>query len=307
MPLLTGYVFHVTYIGLGATRGYMKELLQILLTLTLLGCSPKVITKSFDHAKSSRSHLYYEPFAFIESDTIDKSQWMAIGKIEIRDGGLTLNCDYETIKKLAKEKALKLGGNGLQITEHRKPDLWSTCHRIKADVLWLPNPRMYEDEVLWHPDRQLEISDFKGSVEKRPFTAGTLSSFRYRIDGIPAFPKKYKIYVETYFDCHLSYFKRTAVDSLVLAHEQVHFDISELYARKFIERIEKEHLDLNQFLAKQEEILKVLGRELQLKQDEYDSEVYVDRTKQQKWNDWIVAELEKYQRYADKVLNVEVD
>ncbi len=114
------------------------------------------------------------------------------------------------------------------------------------------------------------------------------------MEGRPAFPNKYKLYIETYFDCHFSYFKHTDYDSTVLAHEQIHFDISELYARKFIERIEREALDLNQFLAQQEEILNSVGRELQLKQDEYDSEVYADRTKQPDWNKWIVEELEKF-------------
>lgn len=254
---------------------------------------------------NNRSHLFYEPFALIESDTIDTNAMQLIGQIEIKDGGLTLNCGYETIKKLAKEEALKIGGNCLVITEHRNPNQWSTCHRIKADVYSISNAKEYENEVTWHQNRKLEISDFKGTTEKRPFTAGTSSSFRYRIVGKPASPNKYKLFVETYFDCYLSYFKHTDFDSLVLAHEQIHFDIAELYARKFIEKIEIEAFDLNQLLAKQEEILNSVGRELQLKQDEYDSEVYADRTKQTKWNKWIDEELAKYQKYSDKKLIVE--
>lgn len=283
----------------------MNKILLLLFSIILLGCSPKIISNSLEGDLSSRSNLFYEPFALIETDTIDRSLMKPIGQIEIKDGGLTLNCDYETIKQLAKDEALKLGGNCLVITEHRKPNQWSTCHRIKADVYSINNAKDYENEVIWNQNRKLEISDFKGPIEKRPFTAGTSSSFRYRIEGRPVFPNKYKLVVETYFDCYLSYFKPTEYDSIVLAHEQIHFDISELYARKFIERIEREALDLNQFLAKQEEILNAVGRESQLKQDEYDSEVYADRTKQTDWNKWIAEELEKYKKYSDKKLIVE--
>ena len=68
--------------------------------------------------------------------------------------------------------------------------------------------------------------------------------------------------------------------------------------------IEKEALDLNQFLAKREQILAEISRELYLRHDEYDSEVYVDRTKQSIWNDRIKNELDKYQKYSNKILTV---
>lgn len=248
--------------------------------------------------------MFYEPFAIIELDTIDKTSVQYIGHIEIKEAGLTTNCEYETILKIAKKESLKLGGNCLVITEHKWPSLWSTCHRIKADVFWINNPKKYENEIIWNPNRKLEISDFKGSNEKRPFTAVTASAFRYFVEGNLTFPKNYKLIVETYFDCYSSYFKPSEFNAMVLAHEQIHFDISELYARKFIERIEKEALDINQFLAKQKEIRNLIGMELQLKQDEYDSDVYADSTKQAFWKNWIDEELKKYEKYADKKLIV---
>lgn len=282
----------------------MKSIIIIIVILTLVSCNPKIITNSQDTGLNNRSHLYYEPFAFIEIDSIDKTSFKRIGEIVIKDTGFSLDCSYETIKKLAKVEALKLGGNCLVISEHKKPDKWSTCHRIGAQVYLIPNAKEYENEVIWHQNRKLDISDFKGSVEKRPFTAATFSSFRYTLEARPFITNKYTLNVETFFDCKSSYFKHTKLDSFVLIHEQLHFDISELYARKFVERIENEALDLNQFLAKREQILAEIGRELYLKHDEYDSEVYVDRTKQWFWNDNIKHELDKYQKYSSKILTV---
>jgi len=282
----------------------MNRIILLSLAVIIQSCSPKVIANSLEMSSLDRSEFYFEPFAIIETDTIDRSEVKLLGQIEIKDSGLSLNCDYETIKGIAKTESLKLGGNSFVITEHKEPSFWSTCHRIKADVLHIQNPRDYESEIIWNKNRKLEIEDFKGPIAKRPFTAGTSSSFRYRIDGRPAFPKKYKLFVETYFDCYLSYFKHTDFDSDVLDHEQVHFDIAELYARIFLERVKSESKDLNQFLAKLESILKEVGREMQLKQEEYDSEVYSDRSLQAKWINWISEELEKHELYESKILIV---
>lgn len=282
----------------------MNRIILIVIAVIIQSCSPKVISNSLDVNSTNRIDLEYEPFAIFEADTIDRSNVKLLGQIEIKDSGLSLNCDYETIKRIAKTESLKLGGNSFVITEHKEPNTWSTCHRIKADVLHIENPRDYETEVIWNKNRKLEIEDFKGPIKKRPFTAGTSSSFRYRIEGRPAFSKKYKLFVETYFDCYLSYFKNTDFDSHVLDHEQIHFDISELYARIFLERVKNEAKDLNEFLAKQESILKEIGREMQLKQEEYDSEVYSDRSLQAKWTDWISEELRKYDLYSSKILTV---
>jgi len=286
---------------------HTNKILTILLMTLLCACSPKVITNTVESNLPSRTNLYYEPFAIIETNTIDRTLHQPIGQIEIKDGGLTLQCDYETVKKLAKQEALKLGGNCFVITEHREPNQWRTCHRIKADVFLIDNPKEYETQIVWNKNRQLEISDFKASTDKRPFTAVTYSGFRYRIEGRPAFPNKYKLFVETYFDCNLSYFKRTEYDSLVLAHEQIHFDISELYARKFVEQVKKEAKDLPQFMAKGEKIFRQIWEENQIKQDEYDTEVYADKEKQPKWNKWIAEELKRYEPYSEKVLLVEKD
>ena len=282
------------------------EVLVLASIISITSCSPKVVSNTLDTTLPSRSGLYYEPFALIEEDTIDRSMNQPVAQLEIKDGGLSINCDFQTVKQLAKTEALRLGGNCLVITEHRLPDLWSTCHRIKGDVFLIDNAKDFESEIIWHKNRQLQISDFKGSTEKRPFTAATFSSFRYRIEGKITSPKKYTLYVETFFDCYSSYFKHTEFDSMVLAHEQIHFDISELYARMFISRIDESAMDLNELLTQQEEILDEVARDLYIKQDEYDSEVYADRSKQPFWTNWIIEELNKYDHYADKVLIVDI-
>lgn len=57
-----------------------------------------------------------------------------IGSINIGDSGFSVKCGYSDVIKKAQDQARQMGGNILQITEHKDPDIWSTCHRIKADV-----------------------------------------------------------------------------------------------------------------------------------------------------------------------------
>ena len=58
-----------------------------------------------------------------------------IGQLKIRDTGFTTNCSYKNIINEAQLEARKVGGNAIKLTYHKKPNLWSTCHRVDAIIL----------------------------------------------------------------------------------------------------------------------------------------------------------------------------
>lgn len=279
------------------------QFLSYLFLFLLLACSPKTNVVNLSTSKRPITQDY-EPFALFEKDTVALKSSQLIGEIEIKDSGFSLRCDYETVKGTAIKQAKEMGGNCLVIIEHKLPSKWSTCHRIKAKIYVIEDAHQYESEILWSAKRPLKIRDFKGAIDKRPFQAATASSFRYYIEGKPGFSKDYNLSVQTYFDCYLSYFKHSEIDSAVLAHEQIHFDISELYARKFIKEMERDAKNIDEAIAKQEILLDEIGRELRLKQDEYDTEVYADDSKQINWTNWIKEELTKTKAYENKTLSV---
>jgi len=62
-----------------------------------------------------------------------------LGTIKVGDTGFSVNCSYATVLDNAKTEARKVGGNVLKITKHKKPDLWSSCHRITAEVYKVDN------------------------------------------------------------------------------------------------------------------------------------------------------------------------
>ena len=266
--------------------------------LFIIACSPNTNVKTLSTSSGPGFIDMQAAFAIIEMDTVSFDPSLKRGHIEIKDSGFTIKCDYDTVIKLAQKEALKIDGNCIVITEHKLPNQWSTCHRIKADVYKIPNPTDYEKEIIWSSTRKLTIEDFKASTENRPFQAATYSSFKYSIQPKALFSKSYTMDVYTFFDCHNSYFKSSPDDSLVLAHEQIHFDMSELYSRKFIKRMMEEARSMDEVWSLHEKISYAISTELNKKQDEYDSEVYMNRELQSKWDAWIREELEKTKEFS---------
>ena len=176
------------------------------------------------------------------------------------------------------------------------------CHRIRGSIYSVPNPEAFEKEILWNPDRKLKVSDFKGSTNDKPFVAATNAYFGYntRIK-----PKENIVIVEvdTYFNCELSYFKNNKNQSLVLNHEQLHFDITELYARKFTQRLQLEVKSFKDLVKNVERIGNEVHKELQLKQDAYDTDVYSDLSQQSSWDEWTKMGLKELDIYRNKIIS----
>ena len=57
-----------------------------------------------------------------------------LGNVKIGDGGFSTKCSYDVVVADAQKQARSMGGNLLQITKHKEPDLGSTCHRIQCVV-----------------------------------------------------------------------------------------------------------------------------------------------------------------------------
>ncbi len=227
----------------------------------------------------------------------------SLGTITVREGGMSVRCAYHDVVEMAKASAQDIGANALVIKEHRGPHIWSTCHQIESEAFLLDNIEHYEDEIIWSKDRRLTIANFKASADRRPYQAVTHSSINYTAHS-DAFSTDLELDVKAIFHCDLSYFKRSHRDSSVLAHEQIHFDITELYARKLRKRLQEECRSFKEFDRKHDKIFSQVNREWSRKQEAYDTEVYADPSKQIRWNFWITEELSKLQKYANSQFTI---
>src|SRR5690242_9054287 len=88
-----------------------------------------------------------------------------------------------------------------------------------------------QDTIHWRPTYQLKWNDFKAAPDKSaPFAAQTDCSISYAY----TFQNNvFSVSVISYFNRNRSWAKnKTTSDSSLLKHEQGHFNINELFARK---------------------------------------------------------------------------
>jgi hypothetical protein len=154
-----------------------------------------------------------------------------------------------------------------------------------------------DDEVmLWNSDLKLQWSDFRGEPQNNRAAAVTASGLTYRFSTSKKNGDVVAVdfVVSSYFYPNKSWYRPEVCDSVILSHEQLHFDITELFARKFRERL-KEVKFTNNVKAEVKAIYKKVNLELNDFQNLYDSETNFSRNREQQllWNRKIAIALSK--------------
>lgn len=268
----------------------------LLLTFIFTACAPKLksnLNQSFTPLSQNALVVVLD----ITDDQIIASK--NIGELKAVDNGFSENCTYyETVENL-KRLARAAGANLIRITKQKNPDKWSTCHRLWAEAFKVENPQAYETHIEWRADRKLTWDDFKGEPDLENFPealAVTNSGFSYET-GINLF-KKGKVFVKSMFNTNLSWVLPQGRTDFILRHEQVHFDITEIYSRK----LRKELADAgitSENITKGKPIFDRISIQLQKRQDKYDRETKrgSKQETQENWEAIIEIELAKYDLY----------
>ena len=155
-----------------------------------------------------------------------------------------------------------------------------------------------DDQILWKSERKLVWDDFKGIADTSMINVDAITSCKIEVtdayfeNDIP----KYKL--SCYFIKSRSW--TITNDKKVLEHEQLHFDISEIFARKIRKAFDSLNLKKCVDTNKYEELYKRLGNESEIYQVKYDNTVYFSDIQQKKWSIKVNAELERLKKYAYK-------
>jgi len=162
-------------------------------------------------------------------------------------------------------------------------------------IAFASNP--YESQMAWNEDYRLQWSDFKGQAEESidavAITASGLSSdFSARTTA--ARLVDYSSNVVAHFYPDKSWYKPSKVNEIVLAHEQLHFDITELNARKLRKHIAEFSFSIN-IKAEMNQLVENANKELASMQELYDdqSNYSMNVEAQKKWQLFIRDELNK--------------
>lgn len=159
-----------------------------------------------------------------------------------------------------------------------------------------------EETITWAQNQKLHWGNFEGTpVYDTDAVAITASGITYGYSS-KTFSNSDKIEYTTnvlaQFYPEKSWYLKERVNDTVLGHEQLHFDITELHARKFRKRINHGKFTKNI----QKEISKIYNNvsdELRAMQNEYDegSDYSRDYEGQMKWQKLIAIELQKLEKH----------
>ncbi|MGK0495038.1 MAG: hypothetical protein ACJAU2_001421 [Maribacter sp.] len=149
-----------------------------------------------------------------------------------------------------------------------------------------PSIQDYET-ITWSANTRLSWDDFRGGIPINNRAAAITASgitYRFSTSGTKEnMVVHFKI--DTFFYPTKSWYRPQLCDEAILGHEQLHFDISELYARKMKRRLDDELLTYGNVNAKVKSIYREINIELDDFQNLYDAETNFSRDldKQEEW------------------------
>ena len=158
-------------------------------------------------------------------------------------------------------------------------------------------PGIAADSIIyWNENQELIWTDFEGLAERySSYAAFSVVGFKGQLNYTD---QEYRVVIHTYFDKYESWAKTWT--GLLLIHEQGHFDLAEVQARKFrmrvMEEMQKGSLTSEKFTLLNNEAY----HELEETQNRYDhfTDFSRDYRKQMEWVKQIKALLEELKDYA---------
>lgn len=152
------------------------------------------------------------------------------------------------------------------------------------------------NKLLWYSSLKLSWRHFKGNPEANNYTAYIACSIEYK----KLADNKFAIYA--YMNKNLSWHKWKAYQCL--PHEQYHFNIAELYARKL-----RKYIIENKFVFESTEFMRAYNEhlyELKTAQQKYDNETNhsLENDKQIEWQHFIDQQLHSYERFTDYTIEL---
>jgi hypothetical protein len=147
--------------------------------------------------------------------------------------------------------------------------------------------------IVWSENRQLKWDDFTGAVKQGThYDAEVYAEVQYRY--MFKDRKHFKFYVFATFNKNTSWSRKERQSEPLLKHEQMHFDLAELYARKLQEEFEKHNYTEN-FAQEITAIFEPIKKEylaMQVKCDE-ETNHSLNKEKQVEWEAFLQNELLK--------------
>lgn len=277
-----------------------KRILIILLSIFLFSCSSKIGSTIISKQNPIPENEYV--LVIDESDPFF-NDGVKIGTLKSSDNGFSKNCSYDEIIENFKKICRQNGANILNVIEHKSPDQWSSCDRVEAIIYKVPDYKIHEKQIEWSENRKLTWSDFKGKTNIRDLntSAETSCELGFKSNSVKIFSKP-KISVTNIFDCNSSWvLPKDKNNVALLEHEQLHFDLNEIYARQLRKKIIEEKFSYFNLIKESNKIYEEISLLCIKRQELYDAETKhgTESIAQKRWEKDINTELNELEAYSE--------
>lgn len=268
--------------------------MRYLLTATLC-CMAALSSKAQDYA-----NVFFNEIMVVAQNDTSAIEGTSTGTVKFTDKGFKSRCSYVDAMSNIVYQCRKEGGNLVKIVSIKQPDMWSSCYRITAKAYKVADPQKYEKEIQWSASRKLTPADFKGTPDDSypsSVVGLTYAGFGFRVN--KAAFQSTKVHVFCRFYCYESWIRQAYTnDARILKHEQAHFDIAEIYARKLFKALTDANLNTTN-MKQANDIYKELFAEFKNREAQYDNETAhgTIAEQQQKWYATIYHELSALPEY----------
>ncbi len=152
-----------------------------------------------------------------------------LAKFKVGDLGVNIDCAYPDALRKGKDLARKNGGNLIVITTHKRFEVKSKCHKIIGNIYVVPSLEGLESQIFWHAKRPLMPGDLRG---KRPVGSTNLPPVRSTLDCRIGGDYLWEAVIRTRSVFWADSTYMPADSAFALRRAQLHFDLTELHARK---------------------------------------------------------------------------
>jgi hypothetical protein len=174
--------------------------------------------------------------------------------------------------------------------------------RLLVIFLCLLKPATSEDVTIsWSDSTKLSWSDFKGAVDLNTDAVAVTASgitFSFSVSQSNGKFVDFNADAQAHFYPEKSWYNKAKGDNHILAHEQLHFDITELHVRQLRFNISRVKVSQN---IKQDlrDVHEQANKNLAVMQNDYDTQTdnSINKGQQATWSKFVNIELDKYRAF----------
>lgn len=216
-----------------------------------------------------------------------------------------INGSYQELVKSARILAAKSDANIIKITQRTPRSATNKYDQLNITLYKAANPRKSEKEFGWTAGRKLTWEDFRGPEQPQmgeDVAAATYCGIGFETNTLTAPTDKLKIFVYNTFYPVQSWVKAGVENDHILAHEQCHFDICELYTRKLRERMSRVNVTATTMKTTLRSIYGQLQKEYVARQELYETETEhgIIEGEQDRWENMIAMELKASDNWREE-------